>query len=680
MALPAAFVPDVRQAGLVVLAGAGVSMLAPSALPNWRDFNRAVIAALAERTARDTSRRTVEQFLQVIQAGQQVERVYAPDFMAQLIEEELGADYFRVLQVLDSERCNANHLLLAALARAGHLRAVITTNFDRLIERALDALGVAHQVFASDAEFAAIEAATTLPVIKAHGSVERPETMVDTLAQRVRGRPQALNDAIAARLRRHPLLVIGFSGADLDYDPGYLGLRAAAGDAHGVLMLVREGEEPLAPMRRLLDEFGPRAATITGSLPEALQVLAAALTVPAPPEPASSAAAAEPQAERLAQHAQAWVDSLAPMSALNAFITLVDANRDSAAMLQFMVWFRRHYRTEQHTVDPVDWSPGYRRFEFRFARRLLDVGRLVHDDADERDEARRLFGPTAEVLQLRRDEDAVNRLGNLAQQREPVFEAKAARAELALWLIGPGRAQAAAEQVCREWFQHQAQTMHDPRTTIDMCASLARVFELTGDYGFAARVADLAVEAAGQIGDEPRRALALILKARTLGLTQQPDAAAQTLAAAQRITGRLGLARITAQALAAQGLLEVLAGRDTDAIAPLTEACELLERDQRLPMLLITLLDLCRAAWYAGQGETLQSAQLRLHALCDRMPGAEAHLTLMKAALAGAGEAWDQLEKLAGALEREATRDAEYPWQWGLGRVQRFREMLASKR
>ena len=66
-----------------------------------------------------------------------------------------------------------------------------------------------------------------VPVIKVHGSVGRAATMVDTLRQRVLGRPKALEDALARLFRDHAVLVVGFSGADLAYDPQYLGLREA---------------------------------------------------------------------------------------------------------------------------------------------------------------------------------------------------------------------------------------------------------------------------------------------------------------------------------------------------------------------------------------------------------------------------------------------------------------------
>ncbi len=78
-------------------------MLPPTALPNWRDFHRAVLEALGARVGRDTNPQFVAEKLREILARREVERVYAPDFMAQLMEEEVGEDYFRVLQALDTD-------------------------------------------------------------------------------------------------------------------------------------------------------------------------------------------------------------------------------------------------------------------------------------------------------------------------------------------------------------------------------------------------------------------------------------------------------------------------------------------------------------------------------------------------------------------------------------------------
>src|SRR5688500_11117959 len=129
---PPNFTDLIAARGLVGLCGAGISMAPPSSLPSWWDFNLAVLHALVRRLVRDTSGAWVEhRFAEVISRREQL-RSFTPDFMAQLMEEEVGLDYFRVLQALDASAWNANHGALAGLAAAGVLRAVVTTNFDCL--------------------------------------------------------------------------------------------------------------------------------------------------------------------------------------------------------------------------------------------------------------------------------------------------------------------------------------------------------------------------------------------------------------------------------------------------------------------------------------------------------------------------------------------------------------------
>src|SRR5262249_61710860 len=97
---------------------------------------------------------------------------------------------------LDIATWTDGHAALAALAAAGLLRAVVTTNFDRLIELAIDAAGAHATVYCAPEDFERLSnelvdgpARVAVPVIKVHGSVDRPATMVDTLRQRVVGRP-----------------------------------------------------------------------------------------------------------------------------------------------------------------------------------------------------------------------------------------------------------------------------------------------------------------------------------------------------------------------------------------------------------------------------------------------------------------------------------------------------------
>ena len=199
-----------------------------------------------------------------------------PDLQAQLAEESLGEHYFAVFEPLDIETWNDGHAAVAALAATGLLRAVVTTNFDRLIELALDAAGVSADVYCAPEDFerlAALEhgsAPARIPVIKVHGSVGRATTMVDTLRQRVLGRPKALESALVRLFRDHAVLVVGFSGADLAYDPQYLGLREGAAGSPSFTVVNREGDEPTGALADLVGlGRGATRASSTARCPSA---------------------------------------------------------------------------------------------------------------------------------------------------------------------------------------------------------------------------------------------------------------------------------------------------------------------------------------------------------------------------------------------------------------------------
>lgn len=107
--------------------------------------------------------------------------------------------YFQVLQSLDIDIINDGHDGIAALATAGKLKAVVTTNFDRLIEIALGKHGVLCEVVYDDAGFTEMGKRLRtrkdgpLPVIKIHGCVSDHKSMIDTLKQRRLSRSNALD-------------------------------------------------------------------------------------------------------------------------------------------------------------------------------------------------------------------------------------------------------------------------------------------------------------------------------------------------------------------------------------------------------------------------------------------------------------------------------------------------------
>jgi hypothetical protein len=86
----------------VAFVGAGASALAPSKLPTWTEFNNLLLECLCERLAEySRNRQPTAEVLSVLRARRDGTRFFAPDFQAQLMEEEVGPDYFRVWQSLE---------------------------------------------------------------------------------------------------------------------------------------------------------------------------------------------------------------------------------------------------------------------------------------------------------------------------------------------------------------------------------------------------------------------------------------------------------------------------------------------------------------------------------------------------------------------------------------------------
>ena len=107
------------------------------------------------------------------------------------------------------------HRLIAELARSGVIRCVVTTNFDTLIEQALESAGLTVQVIANDEDLNNSEPliqCKSFRVYKPHGTIG---------VGHIRNTPadlQQLSTEMEAELsrvmREHGLVVLGYSGAD----------------------------------------------------------------------------------------------------------------------------------------------------------------------------------------------------------------------------------------------------------------------------------------------------------------------------------------------------------------------------------------------------------------------------------------------------------------------------------
>jgi len=315
------------ERGLVVFCGAGISMVPPSCLPSWWQLNEQIVTSLAALIEPYCGAAQAQAWAALLNARRNAGS-FPPEYQAEMISQHFGASYFKVLQCLDGDEPNEVHLSLAALAKAGVVRFIVTSNFDRLLERAFARGGVPLDVHSTAAHFESLAARleagpppdAPCQLIKLHGTVEDPDTLVDTLAQRMRGLSPAICGVLRWCLRRHRWLFMGYSGADLDANPQYLCLQAEAPAAVGLSWLVRDAADvPVAAsVARIVSLYGDRAEVLRGQLPGWLRQAFGALLPPSPDQDAPAALPRTPRASAqgsLVRHTQEWAEALGPVAA-----------------------------------------------------------------------------------------------------------------------------------------------------------------------------------------------------------------------------------------------------------------------------------------------------------------------------------------------------------------------------
>jgi hypothetical protein len=328
---------------LVVMAGAGVSAGKPSALPGWDDMNGAIAQVLCRRVwslwcgleghgLAPLGHFLVDgvDLLAVINAKRSARR-FPPDYQAQLTEEMCGDRYFRALQALDVDAINEGHDGVAALAAAGALKAVVTTNFDALIERALDKRGVNYVVAKDDAGYVEMRGRLTrrehtpLPILKIHGSVTDHLSMIDTLKQRKRGRSQRLQECLNT-LQSSYWIYLGFSAADLETDEKYLGLVAGAEESVGATFVACPGSPNFGKLGKgatiLMNAYGNHGKVLVENVAAYLAQACEELAIPRPdpiPEDAAVGLA------RFQQKLEGWAEELSPAAAGLCLAAILEA-------------------------------------------------------------------------------------------------------------------------------------------------------------------------------------------------------------------------------------------------------------------------------------------------------------------------------------------------------------------
>ena len=98
-----------------------------------------------------------------------------------------NAKISKILDLFKEGEANTNHILMAKLAKAGILKAICTTNFDLLIEKALENEGLEKgkdfEVYCNEEEFSVVDFKNLkkINIFKIHGSAEDEKSVRTTL-------------------------------------------------------------------------------------------------------------------------------------------------------------------------------------------------------------------------------------------------------------------------------------------------------------------------------------------------------------------------------------------------------------------------------------------------------------------------------------------------------------------
>lgn len=457
------------------------------------------------------------------------------------MEEEVGGDYFAVWESIDTDIYGPVHASLAELASRGRLAAVVTTNFDRLIEIALTERGVAHKVYHTATDYERVtlrtgQSPTSLPIIKLHGSIEDPSSLVDTLRQRMVGRPEALNAVLSQLLKTAPWVFIGSSGADFSYNERYLGIIDSAKDGKGIIFARRRGARLEPGVVRLVESyraFDAKKAEVIEVDPATwlAETFGLPVWVSATFEAASTSADVE---GRVKKAIRGWVDRLGPVSVVNIMCALL-----KSAGLEHDAWWLARKTFKSYLAPSDKAGASYHRFCYNYGVTLLELGFIRNPI--------QLAADKSNLLEWkdRADQDAFQFLSR-AYEHGRLLAAGGSLAALLAYRGEVGRAACLAVDVWSEAYKRGSWL-----ELCDIAIDSMVINDLVGAYD--SRQLEALLEKAVALGDEPRRGMLCAHLGRLLTCTSEFSKARAMLDEAEQVARRLGLAKVRITALAARG-------------------------------------------------------------------------------------------------------------------------------
>lgn len=653
----------------VAFVGGGVSTLPPSRLPTWTEFNNLLMETLCSRhDEQGGGGESVAELLAPFKRERGEARCFAPDFPAQLMEEEIGPGYFRAWQSLEAPVCGPVHHQLAELAAQSRVAAIVTTCFDRLMETALKARGIPFQVFHDRASFedlATISAGwrgSALPVIKIHGSIEDQASLIDTLKQRLVGRPEPMLRALQVLLRQYPWLFLGCSGAEFSYDRHHLGILDAATQAAGFVFLARPGRAVENGVHMLAEAFEPRRAAI--EMGDLRTWLAQTFGLAQSPVTDENADGGLDPLQDVRERLQEWTQGLSPTVVINLLFSMLKSAGNDAAAQHLL---RQPWDTCRTCGDASGKS--YERCNYNQGVALMERGLLRNPITLAADMS------NADEWRMHADKNAYDYLARSFRSGQlPV-----AAARMAGVLALRGEVSRAVRMMTG--LAEEAIARRTPLDLCDVAISSAVLYDIVQSFNDPLPLLRQCLVIARDLADEPRRGLLSAHLGRFLTYGRFFDEADEHITNAEGIGLRLNLRPVLLTAHAARGRWLVDSGTSAeDAVFMLGTLAATLQDEEyepeaitsnrpsthyRHPMICRVLLDLNRAAMIAGSESMMDESLDELNALAtEAFPGYAPHYYLAYAQCLATHGDGNQRENAAVLIDkaRDTGEFTGNPW------------------
>lgn len=251
----------IKAKKLIIFCGAGISMAPPTNAPSWWEIYSTLAAML-----KDTLRESHIDLYNAVDIDELLSDLNTQEVANFVIGRFGGVRFGDLLRIVDTGEPNASHLAVATLFREKRLLGVVTTNFDTLIERAAQHIGVNVSI-ATPNHTASLEVPGN-HIIKLHGTAVEPNLMLESSWSKFSPIDETLNAYLDKVLCGATVLVVGYSGSDISCSTTSHFFELAVKRARNVVWLCRHAETPSLPPF-ILD----RTEFAFGELPDVLKAL-----------------------------------------------------------------------------------------------------------------------------------------------------------------------------------------------------------------------------------------------------------------------------------------------------------------------------------------------------------------------------------------------------------------------